>query len=318
MRLLGWKSEGFAAWRGLAGGGGLVFLGGLAGQPAGAHVIAGVRVFPVTLSFDDPGVGDEATLPQFIWQRDAGPQDLYQLQWEFDKTITPTTAIIYNHGYDWFRQSGSKTHTGLENVFLTGKWQAYTDGAHEFVASFGVIREMSGNGQTQSIGGDAYGATSPTAYFGKGFGDLPIGVFRPLAVTGEFSYNIPDRRLNIALDNGGNPASVNGALSIQYSIPYLQLQVKDVGLPDFFGRLIPLVETSWYSPTQSPAGGSPSTWTVAPGVIYLGDNFQMGIEAMIPMNRQTGHNVGVLAQVHFFFDDLFPDSLGKPVSEWFR
>ena len=74
-----------------------------------AHVIVGARVFPVTLTFDDPGVADEATLPQFVWQRDAGPQNTYQLQWEFDKTITPTTALIYNHGYDWFQQSGSKS-----------------------------------------------------------------------------------------------------------------------------------------------------------------------------------------------------------------
>jgi hypothetical protein len=36
------------------------------------------------------------------------------------------------------------------------------------------------------------------------------------------------------------------------------------------------------------------------------------------LNRQIGHNVGVIAQVHFFFDDLFPNTLGKPISEWFR
>jgi hypothetical protein len=286
----------------------------LGSQPALAHVIAGVRVFPVTLTFDDPGTADEATLPQVVWQRDAGPQNTYQLQWEWDKTITPHTAIIYNQGYDWFQQSGSKTQRGFENVFITGKWQAFTNAEHEFVASFGVIREFGGTQATQNIGGDAYGATSPTLYVGKGLGDLPIGVLRPLAVTGELSYNIPDRRLNSALDNSGNPNSLNGALSIQYSIPYLQSQVKDYGLPEFFGRLVPLVESTWFTPTAAPAGGVPSTWTISPGVIYLGDAFQVGIEALIPANRQSGHNVGVIAQVHFFFDDLFHGSfLGKPI-----
>jgi hypothetical protein len=286
----------------------------LASQPALAHVIVGVRLFPVTLTFDDPGVADEATLPQVIWQRDAGPQNLYQLQWEYDKTITPTTAIIYNHGYDWLQQAGSKTHTGLENVFITGKWQAFTNAEHEFVVSLGVIEEFAGSPATRNIGGDAYGSTAPTAYFGKGLGDLPIGVFRPLAITGEFSTNIPDRRLNSTLGNNGNPNSVNGALSIQYSIPYLQSQVKDFGLPGFLGRLIPLVETTWFSPTAAPAGGFPSKWIISPGVIYMGDTFQAGIEALIPANRQSGHNVGVIAQVHFFFDDLFRGSfLGKPL-----
>ncbi len=286
----------------------------LACPPARAHVIVGARVFPVTLTFDDPGVADEATLPQFIWQRDAGPQNVYQLQWEYDKTITPTTALIYNHGYDWFQQSGSKTHTGLENVFITGKWQAFTNAEHEFVVSLGVIYEFGGTEATQNIGGDAYGATSPTLYFGKGLGDLPIGMLRPLAVTGELNYNIADRRLNSDLDNHGSPNSLNGAISIQYSIPYLETQVKDIGLPDFFGRMIPLVESTWYTPTEAPAGGFPSTWTISPGVIYMADGYQVGVEALIPANKQTGHNVGVIAQVHFFLDDLFRGSfIGKPI-----
>ena len=286
----------------------------LAAHPALAHVIAGARVFPVTLTFDDPGTADEATLPQFVWQRDAGPQNTYQMQWEWDKTITSHTAIIYNHGYDWFQQSGAKTHSGPENVFITGKWQAFTNAEHEFVVSLGVIREFSATQATRNIGGDAYGGTSPTGYFGKGLGDLPVGLLRPLAVTGELSYNIPDRRLNSALDNNGNPDSLNGAISIQYSIPYLESQVKDYGLPDFFGRLIPLVESTWFTPTAAPAGGVPSTWTISPGVIYMADGFQLGIEALIPATRQSGHNVGVIVQAHFFFDDLFRGSfLGKPI-----
>jgi hypothetical protein len=284
------------------------------GSPvAFAHVVAGDRVFPVTLTFDDPGVGDEATLPQFIWQRSAGPQDQYQFQWEFDKTITPDTAIIYNQGWDVLRAAGMKTHTGFENAFLTGKWQAYVNATHEFVASLGVIREFTGGKTTQNIGGDTYGSTAPTLYMGKGLGDLPIGMLRPLAVTGELSYVIPDRRQNAAGDNNGNPPAWVGAWSIQYSIPYLQSQVKDFGLPKLIGRLIPLVEFDYFSPAAGPASGNPATLTIAPGVIYLGETFQVGLEALIPANKAAGQNVGLIAQVHFFFDDLFPNSLGKPL-----
>jgi len=286
--------------------------------PAYAHVVAGDRTFPVTLTFDDPGVGDEATLPQLIWQRSAGPTDDYQVQWEWDKTITPTTALIYNHGFDFLHAPGSKPNNGFENVVITGKWQAYTLPEHEFVVSFGVIREFSGNVSTQNIGGDQYGATAPTLYFGKGLGDLPIGVFRPFAVTGELSYVLPDRRQNLAGDNGGSPQAWQGGMSLQYSIPYLQAQVKDYDLPGFLGHLIPLVEVDWSSPAASPAAGNPMTLTVGAGAIYLGDTFQVGLEALIPANKAAGQNVGFLLQVHFFFDDLFPKSLGKPISEWFN
>ena len=34
---------------------------------------------------------------------------------------------------------------------------------------------------------------------------------------------------------------------------------------------------------------------------------------MIPVNRQSGTSVGAIAQLHFFLDDIFPNSIGKPI-----
>ena len=286
----------------------------LAGPAAAlAHVIAGVRVFPVTLTFDDPGVADEATLPQVVLQPGPGGQSQTAIPWEYDKTITPTTALIYNQGYDILNQPGMKTQTGLENALVTGKWQAFTSAATESVVSLGVIQEFGGGPATQAVGGDAFGATAPSIYGGQGMGFLPVPMLRPLALTGEVNYVISNRRLNSAGDNGGNPNSLTAGLSIQYSIPYLQSQVADFHLPEIIGRLIPLVEFTWYSPVQAPAFGYPATLTIAPGVIYLGDSFQVGLEALIPGNRAAGPHVGAIAQLHFFLDDLFPDTIGRPL-----
>jgi hypothetical protein len=33
----------------------------------------------------------------------------------------------------------------------------------------------------------------------------------------------------------------------------------------------------------------------------------------VPLNKSAGPNVGAVALVHFFFDDLFPNSIGKPI-----
>jgi hypothetical protein len=161
--------------------------------PVQAHVVVGDRVFPVTLTFDDPGVGDEATLPQFVYPPTPGGQTEYQFLWEYDKTITPATAIIYNQGFTTLEQQGLKTHTGIENAVVTGKWQAITLPQTETVASLGVMYEFGGGAATVNVGGDATGATLPTFYFGQGLGKLPIGLLRPLAITGELSYSIPDR-----------------------------------------------------------------------------------------------------------------------------
>jgi hypothetical protein len=279
--------------------------------PAFAHAIAGVRVFPVTLTLDDPGVADEATLPQVVYQPEPG-SSATQFQYEFDKTITPNTALILNNGYDWLHAKGDKARTGFENVVITGKYQAWVQPAHEFILSLGVQEELNGGYATQQVGGDATGSTAPTVYFGKGLGDLPIGMLRPLAITGELSYAIADRKLNLAADNNGSPNAWTAGLSVQYSIPYLESQVKDFGLPDFIGRMIPLVELSYFSPA-SKAPGAPEALSYAAGVIWLGDTFQVGVEALIPGNKAAGANIGGTVQVHYFFDDIFPDSLGKPL-----
>jgi len=280
---------------------------------AQAHAISGVRVFPVTLTFDDPGVADEGTLPQIVVQPGPGPSTLTQFEWEWDKTITPSTALIYNHGYDILAVTGSKTATGFENAVITGKWQAWVVPEKEFLVSLGVQRELPGNPNTVAIGGDAQGSTGPTVYFGKGFGDLPIGNFRPFAITGEATYTIPDRPLNTAGDNGGTPRTLFAALSLQYSIPYLQSQVKDYGLPDFIGRLIPLVEMNYITPVGGPQPGNPMTLAFSAGAIYMADDYQVGLEAVFPGNVAAGKKVGVVFQVHYFFDDLFPNSLGRPL-----
>ncbi len=302
--------------------------------PVAAHAVAGARVFPVTLTLDDPGVADEASLPTVTYQRSGadggtGPTHEVDLGVEFDKTITKDFALIANDGWDIFQTAGSKTQTGFENLFVTAKYQLYVNADHEFIASVGVIREFGRSG-TQHTGGDEYGATAPTGYFGKGLGDLPIGYLRPLAVTGELSYQIADRERkalpaspvgslgasqgsDLALQyNNGTSNAWAGGFSVQYSLPYLQSQVRDLGLPHLIGHLVPVVEATWSSPAASPSG-SGTTWTVAPGVIYLGDTFQFGIEALIPANKAAGSNVGAIAQMHLFFDDLFPHSLGKPI-----
>ena len=304
--------------------------------PAAAHVIAGNRVFPVTLTIDDPGVSDEVSIPAFTYDRQGanggtGPSHAFDFGFEYDKTITDNTALIFNDGYDVIQQNGSKTQAGVENLYVTGKWQAYTNAAHEFVLSLGIIREIGGTGTTHT-GGDRYGSTAPTGYFGKGLGDLPIGYLRPLAITGELSYVVADHKLKALpqqtaagstmstpfdtgiaaqFNNGANNAW-SGGLTIQYSIPYLQSQVRDFSLPSFVGNLIPVVEFTWSSPASTPSSQG-VTWTAAPGVIYLAQWGEIGLEALIPLNRTTGTTVGAVALVHFFLDDLMPNTLGKPI-----
>ena len=306
----------------------------LPAHDAGAHAIAGARVFPVTLTIDDPGVA-AASLPTFSFQRQPGDPDLgsgyqYNISGEFDKRITENLGVGINGGYTIQTTQYGKTQTGFQNINLTVKYQTWVNEPHEAIVSLGVIRELARTG-TAHVGADQYGATTPTVYFGKGFGDVPLAVLRPFAVTGTFGYTVADKKLKAfeaVPDLGNQVGGVTGlpsqqfntglsnrwvgGLSLQYSLPYLSSQVRDPGWPEFFKRLVPLVEVAWSSPASSPSNLG-TQLVYAPGVIYMGDSYQVGIEALVPGNRASGKYVGFITQLHLFFDDLFPNSLGKPL-----
>lgn len=182
----------------------------------------------------------------------------------------------------------------------------YANARHEFMASIGLLAEIGGTG-AKSIA-NAYSTLTPSFYFGKGFGDLPasLGYLRPFAVTGEIGPNLT----TTSSDNG--PNSLGWGLTLQYSIPYLQSQVKNLGIPQPFSNLVLVVEAPMSTCTAGACAGQ-TTGTVNPGVLWLNRYGQFGVEAQIPVNRQSGNHVGVLFDAHLYFDDIFPNSLGKPL-----
>ncbi len=269
-------------------------------QPAFAHGVAGPRVFVNTLLIDDPAVADEASLPTFSWQLPPGaaPANQYDFDFEYDKRITERFGFALNDGYTLQTMPGVKNASGWQNLFLTLKYQAYLNAEHETLVSVGVIREFARTG-SDDIGNDDVGTTTPTLYWGKGLGDLPIGWFRPFAITGTFGYQIADKELKSisapeptpglmgALFNNGLENRWVGGLSVQYSIPYLQSQVRDLGLPDFIGHLTPLVEVAWSSPASHPHATG-TQYLIGAGAFYVADTYGVGLEALIPGNGQTG------------------------------
>jgi hypothetical protein len=122
-----------------------------------------------------------------------------------------------------------------------------------------------------------------------------------------------------------NQNAFNARFAIEYSLEYVQHHVKDIGLGAPFDRLIPLVEVTATTPLNrgfnrgtglTNGTGHATTGVVAPGVIWAGQYFQIGAEAIIPYGQGQGHGVGAVLQLHFFLDDLFPNSIGRPLLSW--
>ena len=296
-----------------------------------AHEIVGNRFFPATLTIDDPGVNDELAFPTVSSLKTGDDPSFRQLDVssEFSKRITEAFAVSFGSSYSHLSPPGGPTGvgaSGFQNFETTFKYRVFKDPAHEFVMSVGLSIEWGGTGAA-SVGADPFTTYTPTVYFGKGLGDLPdtLSWARPIAITGQLGYAIPGSRstTTAGIDPDSGAPTVDTELNarvltwggtIQYSMPYLKSAVADLGLPDFINHLIPLVEADLQTPVANTlTSGTMTTGTINPGVIWVGNTFQVGIEALIPINRQSGTNVGVIAQLHFFLDDIDPHGIGKPI-----
>ncbi len=291
----------------------LALLAGLASMPhaAHAHGFAGARFFPATLTTDDPFVADELSLPTFqtFHTPDRGGTREFDVSIDLAKTITPYWDIEIGLGeVNLFPHAGHR-RTGFGNLTLGSKFQFYVNAPHETILSLGIDIDVGGTGSRQ-VGRDPFSTFSPGLFFGKGFGDLPdrVALLRPFALTGNVSVDIPTSAGTRTPGDGEvdrNPVNLETNFALEYSLIYLQDQVRNIGLKAPFNRLVPLVEAVVTTPLNRGQAGR-TTATVNPGVIWSGSRCQFGVEALVPVNARSGSRVGVLAQFHIYLDDLLP------------
>jgi hypothetical protein len=282
-----------------------------------AHCFVGPRFFPATLAIDDPCVADEMSLPTVDWFKTGTvpPGSEWDISAEFDKRITEDLGFGISDVWSQIRTPGGPTMAGFADLETTLQYQLLKDSSHELAMLLGVIVDWGGTGATNAGIGTPYSLLTPTYYFGQGFGQLPdsIGWARPLAITGQIGYQIPTTSYIISQNAFVPQVLVYGA-SLQYSMPYLKSEVQDLQLPDLINHLIPIVETQLFTPVANNFGNpSTTTGTINPGAIYVGSYFQVGLEAMIPVNRTSGTGIGFLGQFHLYLDDMFPKTLGQPL-----
>ncbi len=296
---------------------------------ASAHGLAGKRFFPTTLAVDDPFVSDELSLPlvSHIKEPASGEEPATvrtEISGDFAKRITPNFGLSLGGTLLHLKPDDKSSQTGFDNMEVGIKYQSFKSDLHETLMALALGWEVGGTGQ-KKVGADSFDTVKPALLFGKGFGDLPDAVWflKPFAVTGSFGARIPTRQVtrrftvdedtgDVDIDKERHPNVFEWGVVFEYSLPYLQSFVKDVGLPKPLSQMILVVELAYENPLDRGKGGK-TIGTVNPGVIWAGKYFQIGLEAIVPVNERTGKNVGVRGVLHFFLDDLFPKSLGRPV-----
>ncbi len=297
---------------------------------AAAHGLIGKRFFPATLATDDPFVADELSLPtvQHIKRRGEGDEPATvetEISGEFSKRLSPNLGLSLGGALRLLDPDDEKSVSGFDNLEVGLKYVFFQNAEHEALVSAFLSWDVGGTGN-KKVGAESFDTVTPGFNFGKGFGDLPDSLewLKPVAVTGTFGVAIPTVKhtttvtvtsvtdpdtgevsQDVDVEKELNPVTAQWGFSLQYSLQYLQSFVRDVGLPRPFSRMIPLIEFSMETPLEGKNSGR-TTGTINPGIIWFGRYFQLGIEAVVPINERSGKNVGVLGQVHFYLDDILP------------
>ena len=234
-----------------------------------AHGFEGDRFFPPTIAPDDPFATDEFSISASSFNNPAASDGSsaktreVDISSEFDKEIFPKFALGVSGTYINLDPQGNQGpgQDGFSNVSVSAKYQLWENAPHEWILSLGGEIDLGDTG-SKALGVDAFSTYTPTLYFGKGLGDLPpsLKYLKPLAVTGTFGYAIAGQPTNA--DGSLNSNALQYGVAIEYSLPYLQQHVEDVGIPHPFADLIPLVEFNMSTPLNH--DGGPTTGTINP------------------------------------------------------
>ena len=251
-----------------------------------AHCFVGARFLPATLITDDPCIADEMSLPTITYLETPGEPAGKEVDVEGDisKRITADFGVTIAETWSQIRTPGAPTMAGFNDLVTTFQYQVLKDAPHELALMVGLIVDWGGTGATNAGIGSSFSTLSPTLYVGKGFGDLPdaLNWAKPFAVTFEGSYDIPTSSFDLVAGTF-IPQTVSYSASLQYSLPYLHANVIDLGLPDFFNHLIPIVEVSFVTPVANNFGNSfVTTGFISPGVIWIADTSRSASKLSFP------------------------------------
>lgn len=273
------------------------FGGGIRPASVWAHGFAGQRFFPEPLVMEDPFAADEMDLPSIHYLRGMDEREL-SFGIELQKRITETIGVAVGSEYVMINPLDplEPNMRGYTNPEFALKWVPHISAEHESVVGLQVaVAPNIGNRNIR----EEHATIHTQVAFGRGLGDLPESMnwLRPVAIEGAAGIETPLG----ATDPDGSLLTYN--LVFQYSLIYLQSFVKDVGLPWPFNRLFPTVEFGFETPVAGDGKGR-TTGFFYPGVVFAGKMIELGIEAQMPLIHDSNDNIGVVALLHFFLDDM--------------
>ncbi len=207
--------------------------------------------------------------------------------------------------------------TGLAYAELQGKYLFFESDEHEAMASL-IGRLLTPSG-APNVGQGNPLTLNTYLVLSKGFGDLPIGWFRPFAFQGDIALLTPfgsgpqPLARYLGLDEFGETLRFDAAL--EYSLLYLN-DIMGVHVPPFFNQLTPAVEARTLTNLASNGYRGVTAGYVSYELNYQASWYQISVAFQQPVGRDGPiHTYNWLLYTTFFYDDLL-SRLGFNPTPW--
>jgi hypothetical protein len=279
-----------------------------------AHGTVGDYTFIEPIVADDANPKNEFDILKPTWVNSADGRH-FSLGFSFEKVLLAAPADLSNGapgggfvsleiGGSWLYQSPKQgsAESGFDDLELLPKWAFLTIPNHEFRLSIGAKFVLpTGNPTIESQNHTQLG---PEFLWAKGFGDLSnhglTKYLRPFAIQGDFGY--------IPALGGRTWHEMFADNVIEYSLPYLSNNVKDIGLTWPLRNMYPYTEINYDQLITGPPGQTFPQLLITPGIAFMNYYVEISVATQFALNRATvpNNHAAVLGLLDLFIDDIFP------------
>src|SRR5258705_2174693 len=311
------------------------FLFLLATCSEGSAAYVGDRYFPSTLATTVPTAADFYNPPNLVVLPSTSTTPSvreFDIPTTYSRLITKDWSVFFTETFRIIEDANTGTRSGFDNLVIGAQYALYTNPEHQFIVTVGGTAAIGGTGAPGIA--SSFSTLTPTVYIGKGFGDLPDSVawLRPLTISATAAVAVPTESstltslgsVNLPRSEAGafnslstlptgpttlaaaiNPKILQLGFALEYSLVTNQYTGPNRTGTRYAEGWVPLVEFTTATPLNWPLAGK-TTGTINPGVIWVNRYLQVGVEAIIPMNAQSGRDLGVRAQAHLYLPAIFP------------
>jgi hypothetical protein len=206
-------------------------------------------------------------------------------------------------GNDWSHVSpfNDRGMQGFGDLTLFGKYSFYYSLKHEFMLTIAAQLQVP-VGDT-SIEAQSHTSLGPVFLWEKGMGDLPnwpvLKYLRPFGVQSDFGY--------VPALGGHTSHHMFADAVIEYSLPYLSNNVRDIGLKWPFRNLFLFNEFNYDQLITGPSGQTFPTILATPGIAYVSYHMELALGTQFALNSasRSGTHAAIVGLLDIFYDSIF-------------